>query len=64
MSASEKRTVEIVRSAEKMQILRELQAQPHIPFWIGKRRPIAERGIAEVENETVAIRAADEAVIE
>ena len=64
MSAPEKRTVEIVRSPEKMQILGELQAQPHIPFWIGKRRPIAERGIGEVENETVAIWAAAEAVIE
>jgi hypothetical protein len=64
MSASEKRAVEIVRPSIKMQILGELQAQPYVPSWIEKRRPIHEWAIGEIENETVAIRTAGEAVVE
>jgi hypothetical protein len=47
-----------------VQILGELQTQPHVPSWIKKRRPIHEWAIGEVENEPVAIRTTDKAVVE
>src|ERR1700687_1226278 len=62
--AAQVRTVEIIPAAEEMQIFGELQTEAHVPFRVQKGRAFAERNVGEVEDQTVAVRAAGEAVVE
>src|SRR5580692_6726452 len=62
--ATQIRAVEIRRAAEEVQVLGELQADPHVPGRIRKRRALAEREVGEVLDEAGAVRTADEAVVE
>src|SRR5271170_6242402 len=64
MGAPDIRAVEIGRAAVEVQVLRELQAEPHIPGGIRKRRAVAERDVGEVLDQPVAVRTADVAVVE
>src|SRR5580704_12324226 len=62
--ATQIRAVEIRRAAEEVQVLCELQADPHIPGRIRKRRALAEREVGEILDKAAAVRTADETVIE
>ena len=64
MRAAQIRAIEIRRSAKKVQVLCELQADPHVPGRIRKRRAVAEREVGEVLDEAGAVRTADVTVVE
>src|ERR1700687_2242977 len=64
MRAAQIRAIEMRRPAKEVQVLCELQADPHVPGRIRKRRAVAEREVGEVLDKAAAVRTADETVIE
>src|SRR5271166_2358019 len=63
MRAAQKRAVKIRRAAIEVQILRELQAEPHVPGGIRERRAVTEGEVGEVEDEAIAVGTADVTVV-
>ncbi len=64
MRPAQVRAVEIVRASEEVQILGELDAETGVPGRIWKGAAVAEGDVGEIEDQAVAIRAADIAVVE
>src|SRR5271166_6154398 len=64
VGAAEIRTVEVARAPVEMQIFGELQAEAHVPFRIEKRGAVAEGDVTEIEDQAVAVRAADRTAVE
>jgi len=64
MRAAQVRAIEIRRAAIEVQVFCELQADPHVPGRIRKRRAVAEREVCEVLDKAAAVRTADKAVVE